>query len=258
MTPPRGTPAPLDPTTALMIAPPPRAWLPVEQGSGADAAFPVRRIYCVGRNYADHAREMGHDPEREPPFFFTKPADAIVHDGAALPFPPMTENLHHEVELVVAIARAGADIAPDEALAHVYGYGVGLDMTRRDLQLAAKAAGRPWDLGKGFDHAAPCGALRPASAIGHPERGAITLTCNGEPRQQADLGQMIWRVPEIVAYLSRYLRLEPGDLIMTGTPAGVGPVLPGDELVASVAGVGSVRVRYAAPGDAARPRPSPT
>lgn len=243
------TPACAPPTTdpQLVVDPPPTVLLPVQHADAVRRAFPVRRIYCVGRNYADHALEMGHDPDREPPFFFTKPADSVVDDGATLAFPPMTENLHHEVELVVAIGRGGSDIEPDRALACVYGYAVGLDMTRRDLQLAAKAAGRPWDLGKGFDHSAPCSAIRPAAEIGHPERGSISLSVNGEGRQSADLATMIWRVPEIIASLSRFVRLAPGDLIMTGTPAGVGPVTPGDELIGAVEGVGTVRVRYGPP-----------
>lgn len=229
-----------------VVPAPPTVRVPVAAPGAPGATFPVRRIVCVGRNYADHAREMGHDPEREAPFFFTKPADAVVHDGATLPFPTMTDDLHHEVELVVAIGHGGASIPEPHALEHVYGYAVGLDMTRRDLQQAAKQAGRPWDLGKGFDQSAPCGAIIAASVIGHPDRGAIRLTVNGELRQDADLGDLIWRVPEIIADLSRYVRLEPGDLIMTGTPAGVGPVRPGDALEGTIDGVGSVRVRYAA------------
>ena len=223
----------------------PTVRVPVVAPDGATSAFPVRRIYCVGRNYADHAREMGHDPDREAPFFFTKPADAIVADGAEVPFPPMTDELHHEVELVVAIGDGGEAIPLDRALDHVYGYAVGLDMTRRDLQRAAKEAGRPWDLGKGFDRSAPCGAIRPARSIGHPTSGTIHLEVNGETRQRADLSELIWNVAEIIADLSRYVRLEAGDLIMTGTPAGVGPVRPGDELIGTVEGVGTVSVRYA-------------
>ena len=218
--------------------------LPVASDAGEERTFPVRRIFCVGRNYAEHAREMGHDPTREAPFFFTKPADAIVQDDATLPFPTMTHDLHHEVELVVAIGVGGEAIALERALDHVYGYTVGLDMTRRDLQRAAKEAGRPWDLGKAFDRSAPMGTITPASVVGHPASGSIRLSVNGATRQDADLRELIWNVPEIIADLSRFVRLEPGDLIMTGTPAGIGPVWPGDELVGTVEGVGTVRVRY--------------
>jgi fumarylpyruvate hydrolase len=207
--------------------------------------FPVGRIYCVGRNYAEHAREMGHDPEREPPFFFMKPADAIVPSGATLPFPRMTRELHHEIEMVVAIGRGGADIAPERALDHVFGYGVGLDMTRRDLQAEAKKMGRPWEMGKAFDQSAPCSALKPATMIGHPARGAIRLEVNGKIVQQGDLSQMIWSVPEMIAYLSKLVTLQAGDLIMSGTPAGVGPVRPGDRLEGHVEGVGDLAVTYA-------------
>ncbi|HEY0835186.1 MAG TPA: fumarylacetoacetate hydrolase family protein [Azospirillum sp.] len=204
--------------------------------------FPVRRIYCVGRNYAAHAREMGADPDREPPFFFMKPADAVVADGGTVPYPPATRNLHHEVELVVAIGRGGRDIPVDTALEHVFGYAVGLDMTRRDLQNAAKKEGKPWDMGKGFDHSAPCGTIRRAADIGHPGTGAVRLTVNGEPRQHGDLADLIWTVSETISYLSGLVTLEPGDLIYTGTPEGVGPVKPGDRLEGSVEGVGTIAV----------------
>ncbi|WP_207455613.1 fumarylacetoacetate hydrolase family protein [Azospirillum sp. SYSU D00513] len=214
---------------------------PVLPVAGGDP-FPVRRIYCVGRNYAAHAREMGADPDREPPFFFMKPADAILPDGAVLPYPPKTANLHHEIELVVAIGRGGADIPVDRALDHVFGYAVGLDMTRRDLQNAAKKEGKPWDMGKGFDHSAPCGALRRAADIGHPDRGAVTLTVNGEPRQKGDLSDLIWSIPETIAYLSGFVTLQPGDLIMTGTPEGVAAVTRGDVLEGAVEGVGTLTV----------------
>ena len=220
--------------------------LPVAGDAVEPRTFPIRRVFCVGRNYAEHAREMGHDPTREAPFFFTKPADAVVRDGATLPFPTMTDELHHEVELVVAIGAGGEAIAVERALDHVYGYAVGLDMTRRDLQRAAKESGRPWDLGKAFDRSAPCSAVVPAAAIGHPSSGSIQLDVNGATRQDADLRDLIWSVPEIIAELSRFVRLEPGDLIMTGTPAGIGPVHPGDELVGSLEGVGTVTVRYRA------------
>lgn len=211
----------------------------------SNRVFPVGRIYCVGRNYAEHAREMGHDPQREPPFFFMKPADAIVASGTVLPFPRMTRELHHEIEMVVAIGRGGADIAVERALEHVFGYGVALDMTRRDLQAEAKKMGRPWEMGKAFDQSAPCSALKPAAQIGHPARGAIWLEVNGKTVQRGDLSEMIWKVPEMISYLSKLVTLQPGDLIMSGTPAGVGPVNPGDRLEGHVEGVGDVTVTYA-------------
>ena len=216
--------------------------LPVAE---SNQTFPVGRIYCVGRNYAEHAREMGHDPNREPPFFFMKPADAIVLSGATLPFPQVTHDLHHEIEMVVAIGKDGADIPVDRALNHVFGYGVGLDMTRRDLQGEAKKMGRPWEMGKAFDNSAPCTALRTAALAGHPAQGAIWLKVNGAVKQQGDLSEMIWSVPETIAYLSRLITLRAGDLIMSGTPAGVGPVKPGDRLEGHVDGVGDLSVAYA-------------
>jgi fumarylpyruvate hydrolase len=211
---------------------------------GSEATFPVRRIYCVGRNYAAHAREMGHDPDREPPFFLMKPADALVLSGATVPYPPATEDLQHEIELVVALKSGGADIAVEQALDCVYGYGVGLDMTRRDLQGQAKKMGRPWEMGKGFDNSAPITALQPAAQIGHPDHGAIWLKVNGEVKQHGDLNQQIWRVEEQIAYLSRLVRLEAGDMIFTGTPAGVGRVQRGDRLDGHVDGVGDLTVHY--------------
>ena len=220
---------------------PPQPALPIR---GDDRLFPVRRIYCVGRNYAAHAREMGHDPDRDPPFFFMKPADAIVPDGATIPYPPMTADLHHEVELVVAIGTGGRDIAAADALAHVFGYAVGIDLTRRDVQAAAREAGRPWDMAKGFDRSAPCGALVPAAAV-DPARGAIRLEVNGEARQSGDLADMIWSVGEVIAHLSAYMELQPGDLIFTGTPEGVGPLVRGDTATGTIAGVGEVRVTIA-------------
>ena len=216
--------------------------LPVAGGSDL---FPVGRIYCVGRNYAEHAREMGHDPDREPPFFFMKPANAIVPNGATIPFPQATQDLHHEIELVVALGKGGANIAVEKALDHVWGYGVGLDMTRRDLQGEAKKMGRPWEMGKAFDHSAPCTALLPASKIGHPAKGAIWLKVNGAIKQKGDLSEMIWNVPETIAYLSGLVTLQPGDLIYSGTPAGVGPVQPGDKLEGHVDGVGDLTITYA-------------
>ncbi len=228
---------------AFVIAPPEPVSIAV---AGTSGRFPVRSIWCVGRNYAEHAREMGHDPDRDPPFFFHKPLAAVAESGAVLPFPPMTGDLHHEIELVVAIGAGGRDIPAERALDHVFGYGAGLDMTRRDVQAEAKRLARPWDLGKGFDLSCPLGAIRPAAEGGHPANGAITLTVNGEVRQSGDLGQQIWSVPEIVAYLSRYVALGAGDLIMTGTPAGVGPCRPGDRLAGAIDGVGTVEVSYAA------------
>jgi fumarylpyruvate hydrolase len=224
---------------SFVIPPGPQPSVEVADG---DARFPVHRIYCVGRNYAKHAREMGMDPEREAPFFFAKPADAVVANGTPVPYPPRTSNLHHEIELVVAIGAGGRDIPLDAALAHVYGYAVGLDLTRRDLQFAARDQGRPWDVSKGFDHSAPLGAIRPAAAMGHLEQGAIWLEVNGEPRQRANLSEMIWSVPEIVAELSTYFELRPGDLVFTGTPEGVGAVRRGDSLVGGIDGLETLRV----------------
>ena len=213
---------------------------------GAKDFFAVHRIYCVGQNYAAHAREMGSNPDREPPFYFMKPADAVVENGATIAWPSQTENLHHEVELVVAIGRGGSDIAVHEALAHVFGYAVGIDLTRRDLQATAKAAGRPWDTGKSFDQSAPVSAIHRAADIGHPEQGRIWLAVNDETRQDGDLSEMIWRVGEAIAELSRYFELKAGDLLFTGTPAGVGPLVPGDRLTGGIDGVGEIRLQIAA------------
>lgn len=224
-----------------VISSPTITTVPVE---GMDAVFPVCRVFCVGRNYAEHAVEMGHDPEREPPFFFMKPASAVVLTGSTLPFPSATEELHHEIELVVALERGGEGVAPDAALSYVFGYAVGLDMTRRDLQAQAKKAGRPWDMAKGFDRSAPVSLIRPASAIGHPSEGAIYLRINGELRQEGDLSQQIWKVPETIAYLSTLVELQAGDLIMTGTPKGVGRVEPGDHLEGHIDGVGDLTITY--------------
>ena len=222
-----------------VIDPPALAAVPVLGGG----RFPVRRIFCVGRNYAEHAREMGADPDREAPFFFTKPADAIVTGGADTPYPTQTDELHFEFEMVAAIGTGGAGIAVERALDHVWGYCVGLDMTRRDMQAAAKKAGRPWDMSKGFDGSVPLGDLAPVSQTGHVGQGLIELTVNGTVRQSAELGQMIWSVPETIAYLSRLVRLEPGDLILTGTPAGVGAVVRGDVLAGRVAGLPRLTTR---------------
>jgi fumarylpyruvate hydrolase len=225
----------------LAIEAPPLHTLSV---AGSDARFPVGRVFCVGRNYAAHAREMGQDPDREPPFFFMKPANAVVDASrpVGVPYPPQTRNFHHEVELVVAIAKGGRDIAVADALAHVYGYAVGLDMTRRDLQLAARDKGRPWEFGKSFAKSAPMGALHRAQQVGHVGQAAITLTVNGQPRQSSNTRLLIWSVAECLAHLSAYETLEPGDIVMTGTPEGVNAVLPGDVMRAAVTGLGEVEV----------------
>ena len=208
--------------------------------AGSEDRFPVRRIFCVGRNYAAHAREMGRDPDREPPFFFTKPADAVVGDGATISYPPQTENLHYEAELVVAIGAGGREIPADRALEHVWGYAVGNDLTRRDMQNAAKELRRPWDLSKGFDRSAVIGPLVSASEIGHPSEGRISLSVNGTVKQDGDLSEMIWPVADVVAFLSESVELAPGDLIMTGTPAGVGALVQGDSCVVTIEGVGEI------------------
>jgi len=213
--------------------------------AGSAERFPVRRIYCVGRNYAEHAREMGHDPTRELPFFFMKPADAIVQNGATIPYPVRTKDVHHEIELVVALKSGGLEIALEKALDHVYGYAVGIDLTRRDLQGEAKKAGRPWDMGKGFDNSAPCTAIVPASKVGHPSKGAIWLKVNGETRQSADLSALIWSVPEMISYLSGLVALKGGDLLYSGTPAGVGPTVKGDILEGHVDAVGDLTIKIA-------------
>ncbi len=222
-----------------VITPPPAVAVPVAGGK----LFPVRRVFCVGRNYAAHAREMGNDPTREPPFFFTKPADALVTNGADTPYPTATSNLHHEMELVVAIGRGGKDIAAKDALTHVYGYAAGLDLTRRDLQDEAKAMRRPWDMSKGFDASAPIGEIVPVSQSGHPATGSIALNVNGASRQDGDLADQIWPVPDIIAHLSKLVALAPGDLILTGTPEGVAAVVRGDLLEGEIAGVGKVKTR---------------
>lgn len=207
---------------------------------GSDARFPLRRVFCVGRNYSEHAREMGHDPDREPPFFFMKPADAVVPAEGVIAYPPLTADLHHEVELVVAIGKGGVDISPDDALSHVWGYGVGIDLTRRDLQAEAKKLARPWDWGKSFDESAPSTALQPASVIGHPASGKIWLKVNGEQRQVGDLADLIWSVSEIISYASKSVALKAGDLIFTGTPAGVGALQRGDVVTAGIDGIGEL------------------
>ncbi len=223
-----------------VFEPPPVISLGIE---GEAARFPVHRIYCVGRNYAEHAREMGHDPNREPPFFFSKPSDTLVIDGGDFPYPGQSQDVHHEIELVAALGSGGDNIAEADALSHVFGYGVGLDMTRRDLQGEAKKMGRPWDTGKGFEHSAPCSNLKRAAQIGHPSSGRIWLDVNGQTRQQGDLADLIWSIPEMIAYLSTLFTLRAGDLIMTGTPAGVAAVKRGDVLEGGVEGVGTLRTR---------------
>jgi fumarylpyruvate hydrolase len=209
--------------------------------------FPVRRIFCVGRNYAAHAREMGKDPERELPFFFTKPADAVVDSGTDIPYPPETSNFHYEIELVVAIGREGFNIDLSCALEHTFGYGVGIDLTRRDLQFEARDKGRPWDWGKAFDRSAAIAPLHRTTSIGHPTKGRIWLTVNDVVKQDADLTELIWPVSDIIAILSRSMVLKPGDLIMTGTPAGVGPIVVGDRVAGGVEGLGTIDVKIAPP-----------
>ncbi|MDG4889805.1 fumarylacetoacetate hydrolase family protein [Mesorhizobium sp. WSM4887] len=226
-------------TTDFVMAPQPAVTLAVE---GSPARFPTNRIFCIGRNYAAHAVEMGHDPNREPPFFFLKPVSALATDGI-FPFPAGVGEVHHEVELVVALGSGGKDIALEAAMHCVFGYGIGLDMTLRDVQAEAKKLGRPWDVAKGFDGSAPCGAIVPATRIGHPTKGEVSLSIDGMERQRGNLDQMIWKVPEMIAALSRSFQLNAGDLIMTGTPAGVGPVKPGDHLWAQIEGVGNLTVR---------------
>ena len=227
------------PTVSFSVAPASAAI------AGSATRFPVRRIFCIGRNYAEHAAEMGASVDRANPVFFCKPADAIVTDGADIPYPSATQELHHEVEMVVALHSGGIDIAEVEALTHVFGYAVGLDLTRRDLQAVAKAKAMPWDTAKAFDHSAPLSAIRAASEIGHPQRAALTLEINGAMRQQADISQMIFSVPEILARLSRLFELKAGDLVFTGTPAGVGPLARGDIVHAQLAGVAELRGRIA-------------
>ncbi|GAB4228234.1 MAG: fumarylacetoacetate hydrolase family protein [Methyloligellaceae bacterium] len=223
----------------FVIDPPPQVTLPVR---GTDDLFPVHRIYCVGRNYAAHTVEMGHDPDKEDPFFFQKNPDNLLV-GQDFPYPPASSDVHFEFELAVALHSGGTDIAVADALGHVYGYACALDMTRRDLQGEAKKAGRPWEVGKAFEHSAPCSPLVPAAQIGHPSEGAIWLDVNGERRQDGNLDQMIWKVPEMIAYLSRLFTLRPGDIILTGTPAGVGPVSRGDSLHGHIDGVGDLALK---------------
>ncbi len=230
--------APID-TSTYVITPPGIPTLPVE---GSDKLFPIHRIYCVGRNYAEHAIEMGHDPNKEPPFFFQKNPDNVITDGT-FPYPDKSSDVHYELEMLVAIGKGGMNIPVESALDHVWGYGIGLDMTRRDLQGEAKKLGRPWEVGKAFEASAPCSALVPASAIGHPASGKVWLNVNGTQRQVGDLNQMIWKVPEMISYLSGLFELQPGDVIMSGTPAGVGAIVRGDVMEGGVDGVGTLTVK---------------
>jgi fumarylpyruvate hydrolase len=224
--------------TDYIIPAPTRPTIPVKGGG----TFPVRRVYCIGRNYAAHAIEMGHDPNREAPFFFQKNAENLDNTGE-FPYPPKSDDVHHELEMVIALKSGGRDIAQQDALEHVYGYAIGLDMTRRDLQGQMKKAGRPWEIGKAFERSAPVGPLYPAEVVGHPEHGQIKLTVNGETRQDGDLSQMIWKVPEMISYLSQYYDIAAGDVIMSGTPAGVGPVARGDIMVATIDNLGELAVK---------------
>ena len=222
----------------FVIDTPETVTLPIE---GTDNVFPVRRVYCIGRNYAAHAIEMGHDPDREPPFFFQKNANNLDTSGS-FPYPPHSSDVHHEAEMYVALKTGGTNIAVENALDCVYGYGLSLDMTRRDLQGEMKKLGRPWEIGKAFERSAPCGPIHPVTSVGHLPEGNLTLTVNGETRQEGDLNQMIWKVAEMISYLSEYFELAPGDIIQSGTPSGVGPVERGDEMVMTVDGLGSLTV----------------
>ena len=222
----------------FVIDTPETVTLPIE---GTDDVFPVRRVYCIGRNYAAHAIEMGHDPDREPPFFFQKNANNLDTSGN-FPYPPHSSDVHHEAEMYVALKTGGTNIAVENALDCVYGYGLSLDMTRRDLQGEMKKLGRPWEIGKAFERSAPCGPIHPVTSIGHLTEGNLTLTVNGETRQEGDLNQIIWKVAEMISYLSEYFELAPGDIIQSGTPSGVGPVERGDEMVMTVDGLGSLTV----------------
>ncbi len=224
--------------TNFVIAKPPVVAIPVV---GSDASFPVRRVYCIGRNYAAHAIEMGHDPDREPPFFFQKNPNNLDTSGE-FPYPPHSSDVHFEVELSVMLKSGGTNIPIEEALDHVYGYALSLDMTRRDLQGEMKKMGRPWEIGKAFERSAPVGPVHPASEVGHLDHGSITLKVNGELRQEGDLNQMIWKVPEMISYLSEYFELAAGDVIMSGTPSGVGPIAKGDSMEMEVEGIGSMTV----------------
>ncbi len=222
----------------VIPAPPPTS----VEVTGTDDRFPVRRIYCIGRNYLAHRKEMGHD-DRKPPFYFQKPADALLETGGEFPYPSQSENVHFEIELVVAIAKGGVNISIEDALDHVYGYGLGIDMTRRDIQSKAKQDGKPWESAKSFDHSAPISPIRPVSEIGHPDSGRIWLAVNGEVRQDSDLNLQIWNVQEGISHLSKLYQVAPGDLIYTGTPDGVGPINPGDLITAGIDGIGELEIK---------------
>ena len=224
-------------TASFVIAPPPQAAIAVQ---GETSKFPVRRVWCVGRNYLEHIRELGND-ERNPPFFFAKHADMIVPDGSEIPYPTLTKDMQHEVELVVALKSGGLNISPEKALDHVWGYGVSVDLTRRDLQTISRKKEQPWEIGKSFDQSAPCSALKPASEIGHPAKARIWLKVNGETRQDGDLEQMIWNTAEIIAKLSQQVSVGAGDIIMTGTPAGVAALVKGDKIECGVDGIGTMK-----------------
>jgi fumarylpyruvate hydrolase len=230
-------------TASVVLPAPPQAALAVQ---GDSKTFPVRRVWCVGRNYLEHIRELGND-ERQPPFFFAKHADMVVPDGSVIPYPPLTKDMQHEVEMVVALKSGGLNISPDKALDTIWGYGVGIDLTRRDLQTVSRKKEQPWEIGKSFDGSAPCGALAPVSKIGHPAKGRIWLSVNGTVRQNGDLGEMIWNVPEIIAKLSLQVSLAAGDIIMTGTPAGVAALSAGDKVECGVDGVGTLKVSIGQP-----------
>jgi fumarylpyruvate hydrolase len=230
-------------TDRYVISPPPQAEIAV---AGTNKTFPVRRIWCVGRNYIEHIREMGQD-ERAPPFFFAKPADAIVPDGGTVPYPPLTKDMHHEVELVVALKSGGRNIPVNKANDCIFGYAVGIDLTRRDLQIASREVKRPWEIGKAFDGSAPCGAIKPASETGHPTKGKITLKVNGKIRQDGDLNQMIWNIPETSSKLSEMVALAAGDIIMTGTPSGVAATVAGDKIECEAENVGKLTVTIGQP-----------
>ncbi|WP_420546902.1 fumarylacetoacetate hydrolase family protein [Curvivirga sp.] len=224
--------------TDFVITPPPQVSIPVK---GSPSKFPIRRVYCIGRNYADHAIEMGHDPDKEPPFFFQKDTDNLVSDGV-FPYPVQSNDVHHEVEMLVALKTGGRNISVDQALENVYGYAVGLDMTRRDLQAVQKKMGRPWEIGKSFEASAPVGIITPASEIGHLSDALIELKVNDEVRQTGNLNQMIWKVAEMISFLSDYFELAAGDVILSGTPAGVGPVERGDKIFAHIDGLEDLHV----------------
>ncbi|RJF92470.1 fumarylacetoacetate hydrolase family protein [Noviherbaspirillum saxi] len=220
-----------------VFTPPAQASIAVQ---GSQQRLPIRRVFCVGRNYEAHAREMGNDPTREPPFFFMKPADAVVSALGTVPYPPLTEDLHHEIEMVVAVGKPGVNLKAEEALDVIWGYGVGVDLTRRDLQNVAKKMSRPWDWANGFDASGPCSPIVPVERTGHPQDGRVWLAVNGEVRQEGNLNELIWPVADVLAYLSQSVALAPGDLIFTGTPAGVGALQPGDRVTGGVAGVAEI------------------